>query len=642
MIYDGRNLYIAATCYEPWSGSRGIVVNDLSRDFELRDDDVFEVIIDTFDDDQNGFLFATNPCGAKFDAQVTNDGSSFNEDWDTVWHVATAITEEGWQVEMALPFKSLRFRRVDEQVWGINFMRCIRRKAEEVYWSPIPRPFRLTRVSLAGSLRGVRNVQQGRNLYIKPYLMAPWSRLREDDVDFKPDAGFDVKWGLTSQLTLDLTVNTDFSQVEADEEQINLTRFRLFFPEKRDFFLENAGFFAFGQGVGTSRRGLRGPDLVPFFSRRIGIRDGVLAPILGGARLTGRAGAYTLGLLSLQTDEFQDEPSTNFSVVRVRRDVLHNSNIGVLFINKEEGDHFNRTYGVDGNFSLFRRLSLTTFLLKTRTPGKSGEDGAGKFELSWQDPFWRMEAGFLSIEDNFNPEVGFVRRHGIRKSSGDFGFAFRPEDRIPWIREIQPSFEPEYITDQENRLLTRELEAQLRVQFQDSSRLFLTHSRIFERLDEPFQIREAQSIPSGDYGFRETRISYRSDESRMLSGELEFSTGGFFHGSRDAYEVEFRLQPNYRLRTGLMWQHNDIGLPDEDFSTDVLGTRIQYSFSTSLFVNALIQYNSDDREISSNIRFHWIHRPRSDFFVVYNERRLTAHGVRDRALILKYTRLFDF
>ncbi|MDA2938258.1 carbohydrate binding family 9 domain-containing protein [Acidobacteria bacterium AH-259-A15] len=654
ILYDEGNLYIGVICFDS-DGRRGVIVNDLARDFDEREDDVFEVIIDTFNDNQNGFLFATNARGAKFDAQVTNDGSSFNEDWDTIWQVGSEITEEGWQTEIAIPFKSLRFGGQEEQEWGINFMRRIRRKAEEVYWSPIPQPFRLSRVSLAGSLNGIGGVRQGRNFYVKPYIKTPLSRLEDDDVDLKPEVGFDVKWGVTSQLTLDLTVNTDFSQVEADEEQVNLTRFSLFFPEKREFFLENAGFFGFGEGVGIRRRGGGGrgrSDLIPFFSRRIGVSDGGLVPILGGSRLTGRAGAFTLGLLSMQTDDFEAEPSTNFSVVRVRRDFRDSSNVGVLFINKEGGDHFNRTYGVDGNFNFFRYLSLTSFLLKTETPGLSGKDGAGKFEMGWQDPFWRIRAGFFSIEENFNPEVGFVRRggydrdervgHSIRKSNGEFGFAFRPEDRIPWIREIQPSLEPEYITDQDNLLLTREVEKQVRVEFNDSSRLFISHDSTFERLDEPFEIRDDQTVPVGDYGFSSTRISFRGNESRKFSVDAGYTTGGFFNGELDSYELEFLVQPSYRFKTELLWEHNDISLPDGDFSTDVVGTKIQYAFSTTMFVNALIQYNSEDGEISSNIRFNLIHKPLSDLFIVYNENRLTHNRVRDRALIVKFTHLFSF
>ena len=640
ILYDDRRIYIGAVCIDS-AGSQGIVVNDLSRDFTEEQDDVFAVIFDTFNDNQNGFLFVTNPEGARFDAQVTNDGTSFNLNWDAIWYVRSKITENGWQTEIAIPFKTLRFLGQEES-WGINFFRRIRRKNEEVYWTPVPRPFRIGRVSQAGSLIGISRVQQSRNLYVKPYVSGPITRLEGDDVDLKPDVGLDVKWGVSSQLTLDLTVNTEFSQVEADEEQVNLTRFSLFFPEKREFFLENAGFFEFGEGVGGFRQRFGPPDLVPFFSRRIGISEGRLVPILGGARLTGRTGAYTLGLLSMQTDDFEDDPSTNFSVFRVRRDVLQSSNLGVLLVNKEAGQHFNRTYGVDGNFNFLNSVNLTSYFLKTDTPGVSGQDGAGKIDIAWRDPFWRAQAEFLTIEENFNPEVGFVLRRGIRRSAGEFSVAFRPEGRLPWIREIRPSFEPQYTTDQQNKLLTRVIESQVIVEMEDGGQIFYSYDNTFERLDEVFDIREDQVIPVGDYRFNQSRFLYTSNQSVMFSGQVGFTTGEFFDGNLDSYDLGFQMQPNYRFRAGINWGHNDVTLPTGSFSTDVVGTRVQYSFSTNMFLNALIQYNSDDGEIFSNIRFNLIHKPLSDLFIVYNERRLSPGSALDRALIVKFTHLLSF
>jgi hypothetical protein len=241
LLYDDETLYVGIYCFDS-AGKQGITVNDVTRDFVFADNDNFAVVFDTFDDNRNGFVFATNPVGAKMDVQVTQDGERTNDDWDTIWDVKTQITDSGWQVEMAIPFKSLRFRDTPQQVWGINFNRRIRRKNEASHWSPIPRPYRLSRVSFAGQLEGINGIGQGRNLYIKPYLSAPVVRREQDDVDFLPDVGLDIKYGVTPALALDLTVNTDFSQVEADVQQINLTRFPLFFPEKREFFLETPPF----------------------------------------------------------------------------------------------------------------------------------------------------------------------------------------------------------------------------------------------------------------------------------------------------------------------------------------------------------------------------------------------------------------
>ena len=341
LLYDDHNLYIGVYCFDS-AGRAGLVVNDVTRDYSSFQNDHLGVALDTFDDDRNGFFFATNPRGAKRDAQFGGDGANSNFDWDGIWHVKTLISESGWQVEMVIPFKTLRFRELKEQVWGVNFVRHIRRKNEVNHWSPVARPYRIGRISLGGILEGVGGVRQGRNLYLKPYVSAPIVRRRDDDVDFQPEVGMDVKYGVTPGVTLDLTVNTDFAQVEADEQQINLTRFPLFFPEKREFFLENATIFRVKRVGSGFRSGDR--DLIAFFSRRIGLAEGTVIPILGGARLTGRAGKYRLGLISMQTDELGSTPSTNFSVARVRRDILQNSDVGGIFINKHEsGGRYNRT-----------------------------------------------------------------------------------------------------------------------------------------------------------------------------------------------------------------------------------------------------------------------------------------------------------
>ncbi len=291
LLYDHENLYIGVYCFDS-AGKEGVIVTEVKRDYRPFDNDHFSLVLDTFDDNRNGFMFGTNPGGAQREGQVEGDGDSRNFDWDAIWYVKAKITERGWQAEFAIPFKTLRFKNLESQRWGINFARVIRRKNEQTYWSPIPRPYRLPRVSLAGGLEGLSGVQQGRNLYVKPYLSAPIVRRREDDVDFIPDAGFDIKYGVTPGLTLDLSVNTDFSQVEADTQQINLTRFSLFFPEKRDFFLENADLFLFGKsggGFGAQR------DLIPFFSRRIGLSQGQIVPILGGAPPQRKSGSVSPG-----------------------------------------------------------------------------------------------------------------------------------------------------------------------------------------------------------------------------------------------------------------------------------------------------------------------------------------------------------
>src|SRR5690606_1772125 len=370
------------------------------------------------------------------------------------------------------------------------------------------------------------------------------------------------------------------------------------------------------------------PDLIPFFSRRIGIVEdrsgnGRLVPVHGGARLTGRAGKYTLGLLSMQTGEFEDTPSTNFSVLRVRRDFLRQSDVGGLFINKyQNGSDSNRTYGVDSNFNFFNYLDLTAYIVRTETENLSGEDTASDFEISWKDDFFDLYGGHLRIGENFNPEVGFVPRVGINKSVVDVGITPRPEESIPWLREVKPSVKIDYITGQETSLLeTRAIEAELEFTFSDSSVLSFERESNFERLDEPFEIRSGQFIGVGDYYFDEFAVSYITDKSRMVHTEVGLRSGEFFDGNRDSYTLGVNFQPSYRFQAGVLWNHNDVELPSGDFRTNLVTTRLNYSFATNMFLNALIQYNSSEEEIISNIRFNFIHKPLSDFFLVYNERR---------------------
>ncbi len=647
LLYDEENLYLGVYCFDS-AGDKGIVLTDVRRDYVPFQGDHFSVLLDTFDDNRNAFVFGTNPGGGMREGQTGGDGKTQNFNWDAIWYVKSKITELGWQTEMAIPFKTLRFRDNERQVWGVNFTRRIRRKNEVVHWAHIPRPYRSSRVSLAGEVDGMSGIRQGRNLYVKPYLSAPLLRREEDDVDFLPDVGFDVKYGLTPSLTLDLTVNTDFAQVEADEQQINLTRFSLFFPEKREFFLENANIFEFGRPF----RGFRAVrDLIPFFSRRIGLSDRELVPILGGVRLSGTAGKYRVGVLSIQTDEFQTDdleeiPSTNFLVARFRRDILLNSDIGAIFTNKQvSGSEFNRTYGVDTNLNFLRYLDISSFLLKTDTSGITGKDAAADLRISWNDRLFDIQASHLTIQEDFNPEVGFVPRTGIRKSAGQFAVKPRPEERITWIREFRPSLSIDYITNQENVLETRTSAQNISIFFQAGGNLSFNRRERFERLDEEdeggFEIRDGQFIPNGDYQTTEYFTSFASDMSRMLSGRVNFRTGGFWDGEKDSYQLRFDFKPGYRFSAQVTWSYDDVTLPSGDFTTNLVATRWRYSFSTDMFLNALIQYNSAEKEISSNIRFNMTYKPLSDLFLVYNERRSSTGEVIDRAFIGKLTYVFD-
>jgi Domain of unknown function (DUF5916) len=434
MIFTRDTLYVGVVCYD--SDPAHIIVTDSRRDSSLDNTDSFRMIFDTFRDVQNGFVFGTNPAGVEYDGQVTNEGqgggglagnqqsgsgSGFNLNWDGAWEVRTRTSEIGWMAEFAIPFKTLRYPAAKDQVWGVNFQRNIRRKNEEAYWAPIPRQFNLYRVSIAGTIAGLQP-PVFRNFKLIPYALGEAIKSGVNPVDTDPDGGvgLDAKYNLTPSLTLDGTVNTDFAQVEVDDQQVNLDRFNLFFPEKRPFFLENAGFFSVGNPGEV--------DL--FFSRRIGLNEnGEAVPIIGGGRVSGKVGLWNVGLLNMQTREVGPDdltsgaiaPSNNFGVMRVSRELPNRSAVGGIFVNRSGfGDYatdsdYNRTYAVDGKWGIGRNSLVSGFFAKTDTPGVSGDDHAFNIRARVLYPKWDLDAGYQEVADRFNPEVGFLTRDGYRK-----------------------------------------------------------------------------------------------------------------------------------------------------------------------------------------------------------------------------------
>ena len=643
LLYDQEYLYVGAYLYDDRPDL--IVVNDITRDSGAGRQDSFGVVLDTFRDRRNGYNLSISPLGSMRDTQFFNEGQDVNRNWDVVWHVETRIQEDGWTAEYAIPFKSLRFSRDQEQVWGVQFYRSIRRINESDSWMPIPSRFRnySQRISYAGDLHGLEGVQPGKNLKIKPYLLGGVQHFasRDQGTEGDLDPGVDIKYGLTSGLTLDLTVNTDFSQVEADTQQVNLSRFPLFFPEKREFFLENTGNFRF-EAPGNNQALL-------FHSRRIGLANGLPVPILAGARLTGRAGPYYLGLMNIQTRSDRDIPATNFTVARVRRNILANSDIGGMFLNSQSQlpEDYNRSYGADVNFLFFdRRLKAGGMLARTETPGRRGRDWLKSAETAWDDGLFRVSGYFLDVQRNFNPEVGFVRRPGNKILHGEVGLRFfqEPGSRLGrYIREMSPHLTSEQILLPGNSTETKLLRPHFRVEFQDSGFFQIQYVQNFERLDEPFDITRRFTVPNGDYRFNEYSLRYSSNNSTAVSGNIEFRNGDFFHGTKQTVLLGATYRPNYRLTTSLSYQLNDIELPEQGaFTIHLVGVNLKYAFTSKAFVTAFVQYNNDTNRLSSNVRFRLIHRPLSDLYLVYNEVRDHLQDLDDREFALKYTYLFDF
>ena len=653
ILYDDQYLYIGAICYD--SKPDELTVMSLEQDFSTRDNDLFGMTLDTFFDRRNSFLFAVNPRGALADFQAFNDGRNVNRSWEGIVKVKTRIHEKGWTVEMALPFTTLRFDPSKaDQTWGINFIRRVRRLNQDVYWAPLARPNRLYKMSQAGTLHGLRGLRTGRNLAVKPYLSGDRTggTLHLDDDALGFDGGADLKYGLTPGLTLDLTFRTDFSQVEVDQEQINLTRFSTFFPEKRDFFLENSGVFSFGDGAErTLRTGGSVVDFTLFHSRRVGLISGRPVPVLGGGRLSGRVGKYEVGLLNLQTQRARlidtdttRVPAENFSVIRLRRNVLDNSDVGLLFVNRQatslSGD-YNRSLGFDANFRLLRYMILNTYLAATATPDLDGNNTAARLLVGWRDVFWDASAFVKQVGKDFNPEVGFVRRRAMRQANATIGIHPRPA--LSWIQELNPYVEGSLITNLDGKLETREVGAGLAAEFLDGSRAGLVVQQTFERLFEPFSVLPDATIPAGDYTFTDVALTAMSNSGRLFSAQATLSAGGFFDGTRRSARADVLWRANYHFSLDLFAEYNRIGLDGTSFDADLFGGRFKYAFSTKFFASAFVQYNRTTEQLVTNVRFNFIHAPLSDVFLVFSERRDTAAAdVLERTVTLKVTKLFAF
>ncbi|MCC7034066.1 MAG: carbohydrate binding family 9 domain-containing protein [Acidobacteria bacterium] len=654
LAYDRQNLYIAATLFDSEPGLG--VVNEIRKDFR-NDQDTFEVILDPFADRRNGFVFATNREGARADQQVANEGREINASWDAVWFVRTRQSEDRWTVEMALPFRSLRFERGLQDVWGINFSRRVRRKNEVDFWSPVPRAYNLARVSLAGDLTGLPAVSPGRNLQVKPYVLARTVRPTGRGTVFDPDArlGLDVKWGVTPALTLDLTANPDFAQVEADELQVNLTQFSQFYPEKRDFFIENSGMFYVGDAARNNRvttTPTPDEDLLLFHSRRIGLgADGTALPIYGGARLTGRAGAYELGLLSLQVQGTEQSPGNNYTVFRARRNLRPGSDIGAIFMSRqsaESGADFNRVYGVDANVRFAGTTDWNSYVIRTDTPGIDSGEYAWRTSINREGNFFHGKGGLMTVGEGFNDEMGYYRRVGARKWFLDTGIRPRP---AAWqrrgVREIHPHVVWNYYTDLDGRMVGKRLHSGVTLFFNNGGYTELSWNPEFNEITAPLRLASGVApLAPGAYSWDEWQIRVTTDPSRHVSFTFTGIAGGLWSGTQRTVMAGVTWRPTARLRvnTGVTRTSADLGLPGTDFVTAVWTTRANYSFSTNMFLDSLLQYDQDRHRFNANLRFNFIHRPLSDLFVVFNDQEITNDPTitPGRSAVVKFTRMMAF
>ena len=655
ILFDGDHVYISARCWDSAPESAW-VMNEMRRDnMNVFQNENFTILLDTFYDRRNAVYLLVTPIGGRLDGQVT-DERDFNGDWNPIWDVETGRFDGGWTLEMAIPFKSLRYRPGQAQVWGVQFRRMIRWKNEVAFLTPIPAARGaggIFLVSQAAALVGLEAPEQGRTLEVKPFVITDVTSDRGATPPvsngLSGDVGLDVRYGITQNLAADLTVNTDFAQVEADEQQVNLTRFSLFFPEKREFFLENQGLFAFG-GAGVGPFGGGGGTPVMFYSRRIGLEQGREVPLDVGGRFTGRVGAFSIGALNIRTG---DEPvsgsrPTNFSVVRIKRDLLRRSSIGAIFTRRSLSSRSpgsNETYGFDATFAFYDNVSFSTYWAKTRTQGFE-DDVSYRANFDYGGDRYGVEVERLVVGTGFNPEVGFLRRDDLERSLGSFRFSPRPRS-IAAIRKLSWSARLDYITDRAGVLETREAQGRFGIEFEDSDTFDVSYNRNYELLKEPFSIAPDVTISIGGYSFQNVRTSFSFGQQRRFAGRLSARHGSFFGGERTSVEFSGgRLEVTPQLSVEPSVSFNWVDLPEGSFTTELVTARMTYTVTPLMFVSALAQYNSNNHSLGANIRVRWEYQPGSELFVVYNEQRDTmTRGypeLDNRAFIVKINRLFRF
>jgi len=660
LAFDGDNVYVSFRVWD--SQMNRLVATEMRRDNGsiLSGNDIVVFVFDTFNDRRSALSFTINALGGRSDGQVINE-RQFNPDWNPVWDLRTGRFDGGWTVEGAVPFKSLRYQPGASQTWGFNAMRVKRSKNEISMLSPAPRAQGaqgVEQTAYAAQLLGIEAPAQRVSVDLKPYMTSSLSSDMNANPRVSNDGhaavGFDAKYAVTRNLAADVTVNTDFAQVEADQQQVNLTRFSLFFPEKREFFLENQGTFSFGGvAVGSLNAGTSDAPIL-FYSRRIGLNAGREVPIEAGGRLTGRAGRYSIGAINIQSgDDGQSGAlATNFTVARVKRDVLRRSSIGAIVTNRSVaavGTGRNLAYGLDGTFVFFKNLQINSYWARTESDqplGPHGNDTSYRAQLDYTGDRYGLQLERLAIGDSFNPEVGFVRRLDMFRNFAQARFSPRPDGRSA-IRKYIYQASMDYIENGAGRLETRTATGEFALDFDNADRLGVLYTRAYEYLPTPFRIGGGLILPVGGYEFDTVRLYYNMGQQRAASANLSVDYGTFYDGHKTTLSVaRGRVPVTSQLSFEPTYSYNEVRLSVGAFTTHLAGSRVTYTMTPLMFVSALLQYNSGTDAVSTNARLRWEYRPGSELFVVYNEERNTFTPrfptLTNRSLIVKFNRLFRF
>ena len=651
IAFTNKTLYVGIICFD--NEPEKIVVSDSRRDSNLNDDDSFLFILDTYNDQQNGFLFGTNSIGVEYDAQIDNEGEGnlqqggviggviggTNLNWDASWEVKTETGKYGWSAEFAIPLRTLRFGNGKNKTWGINFQRNISKTSEIAYWAPLPIAFEIKRLSLAGKMNGI-NLKKPKNLKISPYALTQSINDKSNNLKSNTqEFGVDIKYSLTPGLTLDMTYNTDFAQVEVDEQQVNLDRFNLFFPEKRAFFLENAGQFSVGSPGEV--------DL--FFSRRIGLgEDGSVVPIIGGSRISGKIGQTNIGLLNMYTDNVQSEGihENNFTVARVNHDFAKSrSSIGGIYINKSqlgtEVNNYNRVVAVDGKWGLGKKAQVTGFLSKSSTPNIISNDHAFnlKGEYAWDG--WRIHAAYTEVGEGFNPEVGFLLRDSFKKPEFLIFKQWRPKN-MGNLLEVRPHISGYRYTDFNNDLISSFLHIDNHWVWRSGFEIHTGINITAEGVLKDFSI-SGVTVPIGKYNHKEFQLIVMTNANNQFSYSSRTVIGGYYGGNRISSSNSMNIRFGNKINSAITVNYNKLKLQNGSINALITGARLTYSFTPRIYAQSLMQYNNISNITSINARFGWLKSANTGLFVVFNIVKDDdfIDGLNNQIITVKYNYQFD-
>ena len=651
MGYTDDAVFIGLKAYD--ENTDNIIVSNSRRDAGLDETDSFRIVIDGLLDRQNGFVFGTNPAGQEYDGQVIKEGGggssqfgsgagAFNKEWNGSWEVTTKVTDFGWTAEFEIPFSTLRYGKGEDQQWGINFQRNIRYNNEVSFWAPLSQQRKIHRVSAAGTIRGIKAPSQ-RNLQITPYFLGTsTSGGSLVSSDTNQEVGVDLKYSITPSLTLDATINTDFAQVEVDEQVVNLDRFSIKLPEKRPFFLENAGQFSVGNAS----------EAELFFSRKIGITDGNQVPIDGGVRLSGKVNDKTnIGLLHMSVDGITGSVASNkYTVARLNQEFGTRSTIGALFVDRS-GDGTvtgssstdkNQTYSIDGQWGYNDDLLFSGWVARTETPGIKDKDGGFSVKMNYDSGEWAARANYTEIDENFNPEVGFISRKNYKKEQYYIMRRYRPAD-LYGLLEVRPHIMLMNYNDFNGFKETGFDHYDIHWEFKNGYRIDTGMNVTTQGVKEAFNIVDDVTIQPGTYDHKEAQIVFHTDKSAPLSFSIRNYIGGRFGGDRKSIEpvVTYRYGENFTSEFSV--KHNNYDLPVGSFVNNLTKMRLSYSFNPRMLLQTLVQYNSGDDTLSTNLRFSWLQTATSGLYVIYNEFDDSSIGAlpKGKEFSIKYSYMFD-